>query len=213
MPARTERRRQLTAAFNQLMARNRKPIEPLNARPDQRGPKMASFRITTNGKTIRLRTNKDGWLMSHAKSAEAGADMGWVDQTDFIGFIYPKPDAPNTAVGYLAPVAVANAALRDAHVAFLGSPPTRGRDPNRQNTLRAICFEGNTEKAWYGFACRWERYRIGEIDLEPVVDVRPDQRRPLLAESVARHKAQLAAETGYPESAIRITFGDPLGSN
>jgi hypothetical protein len=74
--------------------------------------------------------------------------------------------------------------------------------------LRAISFEGDTAKAWYGFAQRWERYCIGEIDLEPVVDVSPDQRRPSLAESVARQKAQLAAETGYPESAIRITFGD-----
>ena len=72
-----------------------------------------------------------------------------------------------------------------------------------------ICFEGDTAKAWYGFAHRWERYCIGEVDLEPLADVTPDQRRRLsLAESVARLKAQLAAETGYPESAIRITFGD-----
>jgi hypothetical protein len=204
---RTERRRQLTAAFRELMARNRKSIEALT-RPDRRGPKMAVFRITTSGKTVRLRTNKDGWLMSHAKSADASADMTWVDEADFVGFIYPKPNALNTAVGYLVPVGVANAALRDSHSAFLASPPTRGRDPNTQSTMRAICFEGDTAKAWYGFARRWERYCIGENNLETAPDVRPDQRRPSLAESVARHKAELAAETGYPESAIRITFGD-----
>lgn len=205
---RTERRQQLTTAFTQLMARNHKPIEPIDTRPDQRGPKVASFRITTNRKAVRLRTNKDGWLMSHAKSADAAADMTWVDETDFVGFIYPKPSAPSIAVGYLVPVAVANTAMRDSHAAWLASPPTRGRDPNRTNTMRAICFEGDTEKPWYGFAQRWERYCIGEIDLEPVVEVSPKEPRPLIAESVARHKAQLAAETGYPESAIRITFGD-----
>ncbi len=42
---------------------------------------------------------------------------------------------------------------------------------------------------------------IGEIDSERV-GVPP---RPSLAESVARHKAQLAAKTGYPESAFRIS--------
>jgi hypothetical protein len=211
MPSdRTKRRQQLTAAFIALMARARKPVRPIETAPDQRGPRTAAYRITRTGETIRLRTGKDGWLMSHARTVDPNADMVWLGETDFVGFVYPKPNAPNTAVGFLIPAAVASDALRDAQIAYLASPPTRGRDPNRANTLtlRAINFEGNTEREWYGFAQRWQRYCIGEIEIPTISTTSAAETRQSLAESVARHKVQLAAETGYPVSAIHITFGD-----
>jgi hypothetical protein len=202
----------LVKAFETLMARNGRPVTAIN-RGGRGSPQ--EYRMS-DGATTRLRTNQRPALMSRPANEKSGVVQPvdaplTFEANDYVGVIFPHPDRPGIAIAYLVPSKVAAAEMKRNQKAWMDADPNHDRD-NRAFVIRfdnpPSDFPNNLD-----YANKWSKYRVGEIALEPVTvalepvaAVAAAQARQSLADIVGRHKAQLAAETGYPESAIRITF-------
>jgi hypothetical protein len=159
-----------------------------------RGPAKEIYRV--DGKTFRLRTNNKPCLMAKVASSDVDAPLPFEGE-DLVGIAFPA-ERDGFVVGYLVPSTVAVKAMRDAHRKWLASEERRERSGDNQT--RVLRFDGDTDLLWFGYAKRWAKYNIGEIeiDAQPVASA--------LDLEIANARRRIAAVAGKPESAIRIAI-------
>jgi len=169
------------------------PQRVMAGRPT-RGPAKEVYRV--DGKTFRLRTNNKPCLMAKVENADADAPLPFEGE-DLVGIAFPA-EHNGIVVGYLVPATVAAKAMRDAHCKWLASEARRERSGDNQT--RVLRFDGDTALLWFGYAKRWAKYKIGEIeiDAQPVASA--------LDLEIANARRRIAAAAGKPESAIRIAI-------
>ena len=179
-------------AFLNLMGQTGRPLERVVADQPTRGPAKEVYRVP-DGKTVRLRTNNMPALMVKVDDGTVDVPLPFENE-DFVGIAFPA-EQQDTVVGYLVPTAVATKAIRAMHRKWLADE-TRSRD----NKTRVVRFDGNTDLPWRGYAQRWAQYRIGEIEIgkQPVSSA--------LDLEIAASRKRIAALTGRPENAIKISI-------
>lgn len=179
-------------AFLNLMGQTGRPLERVVADQPTRGPAKEVYRVP-DGKTVRLRTNNMPALMVKVDDGTVDVPLPFENE-DFVGIAFPA-EQQDTVVGYLVPTAVATKAIRAMHRKWLADE-TRSRD----NKTRVVRFDGNTDLPWRGYAQRWAQYRIGEIEIgkQPVASA--------LDLEIAASRKRIAALTGRPENAIKISI-------
>ena len=129
--------------------------------------------------------------MTVAEGLAAEDVMDFEGGQTFIGIAIPGPHG--SAECFLVPTDEAVERLRSAHRSWLAIHPGSASD------ARAIRFDGDPQLAWEGFAEKWAQFRL------PAAAV-PSSRRLSLEQIIADSRRAIAAQSGRPESAVRISI-------
>jgi hypothetical protein len=159
----------LVKAFEALMARSGKSITPIKQK--KRGRPEQVY-LMANGQTVRVRTNRDPALMSkpigYKKGQEQPIDAPLTfESNDFVGIIFPVPDRPDRAVGYLVRSKKAARAMKTDMETWMDADPTH----DRNNRTFVVRFDNPPESGLpnLDYATKWSDDCLGEIELDPTV--------------------------------------------
>lgn len=188
----------LLAAGLQAMHAAGKPLQKM-----QTNSRSMKYQLS-NGETVRVRTCNDHVLVVLADSAEASAALN-IEGTDHLLIVMPEvPRMDGLVIVYFVPTAVAAAAVRQTHAAWLASnPSTKGN-----NRTWNIWFDDGPAMSG-SFAKKWSQYRLAtkastiEGDT-PGNSVAVRDNRPLGAVIAAARKA-IAEAAGVSVDAVKIS--------
>ena len=131
-----------------------------NGKPLTRAKRRGQVYEMENGETVRVRTNNDRVLMSHADNPSTpDAYIIGIENCDWLLIVMPEVKRTEGKVAaYLIPSPVVANALREGHQAWLDEDP----DTGGENTLFNLWFDEAipTAPKSGGFAAKWSQYRL-----------------------------------------------------
>jgi hypothetical protein len=192
------------------MAQSGKPITPIKQK--KRGRPEQVYRMA-NGQTVRVQTNRAPALMSKPMGYKKGqvqpidAPLTF-ESNDFVGVIFPVPDRPNRALGYLVRSEKAAKAMKTDMKTWMEADPSRDRN---QRTFFVRFGNGLPN---LDYATKWSDDCLGQIELEPnVASVESTAELRVgtpPAETVGalieRHQREIANALGVAPEAVGITI-------
>jgi hypothetical protein len=194
----------LLAAGLELMKQNGKP---LTRRP---GFGRAMLYALPNGETVRVRTTNDHALIVVADQPSPHNAKLSIEGTDWLLLVMPVVErTPGAVMAYLVPTAVAVAATRAEHQAWLDRQPNTAGE----NTTPVLYFGEKTPAGATDFQDRWSAYRLpGEILIAPdgslVQTMGPSSAAELgtIQAEVETARQRIATAAGVSPTAVRITI-------
>ena len=191
-----------------LMAQANQSLERITARGRARLYQRA------DGKTVRLYCSNDRLLLGRADAKDAEARLKMEDGADFLLLVMPKAKrTPGPVEAYLVPMAVAAAAVKESHRAWLQSGAQNGAHAGGDNLARNIWFDG--EGPARDFARKWSAYRLpGSIGVKASAARDAAQQSAAqkhngdakLGEVIAAARRQIADAAGVAPDAVKISI-------
>lgn len=201
-----------------LMAQNGQALERVTARG------RARLYRRPDGGRVRLYCSNDRVLIGRAQSADPEAKLKMEDGADFLLLVMPRRKRqPGPVEAYLVPMAVAAAAVKEAHRQWreVGREAGRSTSPGHDAESRA---EGNLARnLWFDkdgpptsddYASKWSAYRLpGSISVKASAAIEAAQQvaaqksngEHKLGEVIAQARAQIAVAAGVAPEAVKIS--------
>ncbi|MEO8559886.1 MAG: hypothetical protein ABI439_12535 [Rhodospirillales bacterium] len=188
-----------------LMAQTGQALERIPARG------RARLYHRPDGKTVRLYCSNDRILIGRAESADPDAKLKMEEGADFLLLVMPKTKrTPGPVEAYLVPMAIAAAAVKDAHRIWRAASP----DKHSQNLARNLWFDKDGPPMSDDYASKWSAYRLpGSIAVKASAAKEAalaqqhlnGKSENKLGDVIAAARAQIAAAAGVSPDAVKIS--------
>lgn len=165
---------------------------------------------------MRLYCSNDRVLIGRAESADPDAPLKMEDGADFLLLVMPRTKrTPGPVEAYLVPMAVAAAAVKDAHRQWRAAHGNAGGEKLLDGNLaRNLWFDKDGPPTSDDYATKWSAYRLpGSISVKASAALEAAQQSAAqkhngdskLGDVIAQARAQIAAAAGVAPDAVKIS--------